>query len=309
MHNHVLGRTLAGLLLLAGLAAAQNGANRAVQGPAVQDDRAVVNRAVLDRANALYQRTDYNGSLQVLAANPAPSAETHSLQGKNYFMLGDFKKATDALELAVAAAPANAEYVLWLGRAYGRRAETSGWLKAGFHASKARQCLEKAVALDPHYNEALNDLFAYYLEAPGFLGGGMDKAEAIALRIREDSLAEYQFAQGQMAEKRKEYSTAEGHFRRAMELAPREVGRIIDLAAFLARRGRMEESETVFAHAQKVAPSDPRVDFARAKVYVEHKRSLGEASRLLKKYLEANVTPDDPPKAEAEQLLKQAQGS
>jgi Flp pilus assembly protein TadD len=264
---------------------------------------------VLDRARDLYQHTDYQASLQVLAADPTPGAENRALRGKNYFMLGDLKKASDAFELAVAGNPGNAEYTLWLGRAYGRRAETGSWMTAGFHASKARQYMEKAVALSPHYHEALNDLFEYYLEAPAFLGGGLDKAEAIAQRIREESPAEYNFAEAQLAEKRKEFPVAESHLRKAMELAPREVGRVIDLAAYLAKHNRMEESETVFAHAEKVAPNDPRVDFARAKVYVEHKHNVAEARQLLQKYLQANVTPDDPPKEAAEKLLKQAQGS
>ena len=40
-------------------------------------------------------------------------------------------------------------------------------------ASKARQNFERAVQLDPQNREALSDLFEYYLEAPGFLGGGL----------------------------------------------------------------------------------------------------------------------------------------
>jgi tetratricopeptide (TPR) repeat protein len=270
---HPIARTLAGLLLLAGFARAES----------------IPGRTVVEQASDLYQRTAYDASLQALAADPMPDAETLSLRGKNYFMLGDYKKAVEAFEQAVAAVPMNAEYALWLGRAYGRRAETGGWVTAPFHASKARQYMEKSVALRPHYHEALNDLFEYYFEAPGFLGGGLDKAEAIAQRIGEESPAEFHFAEARMAERRKDYAAAESEY--------------------LARRGRMEESETVFAHAQKVAPGDPRLDFARAKVYVEHKRSLGEARQLLKKYLQADVTPDDPPKAAAELLLKQAQGS
>lgn len=293
---------------MAGSAVAESIADRSVADRVVPD-RTALDRAVLDRAKALYWHTDYIASLQALAADPAPNAEIRSLQGKNYFLLGDFNRATDAFEQAVAEAPTNAEYALWLGRAHGRRAETGDWVTAPFHAAKARQYMEKAVALSPHYHEALNDLFAYYLDAPGFMGGGMDKAEAIALRIAEESQAEYHFSEAQMAEKRKDYIAAESHLRRAMELAPREVGRVIDVAVFLARRGRLEECEVVFEQAQRLAPGDPRVDFARAKVYVEHKRNLGEARRLLKQYLEASVTPDDPPKAAAERLLKQALGS
>jgi len=180
---------------------------------------------------------------------------------------------------------------------------------AGFHAAKARQYLEKAVALSPHYSEALNDLFAYYLEAPGILGGGLDKAEAIAQRIAERSPAEYHFAEAQLAEKRKDYPSAEQHLHRAMEESPREVGRVIDLATFLARRGRMEESDATFAQAEKLAPNDPRIAFAHARIEVEHKRNLDEARQLLKKYLQSAITPDDPPKQSAEKLLQQAQGS
>lgn len=264
---------------------------------------------LLDRAKELYQRTDYKASLQVLAQDQAPSAATHCLIGQNHFMLGDWKLAADSFEQALALAPNNAEYALWLGRTYGRRAETASWMMAGFHAAKSRQYLEKAVALSPHYNEALNDLFAYYLEAPAFLGGGLDKAEAIALRIADLSPAEYHFAEAQLAEKRKDYTVAEQHLRHAMELAPHEVGRVLDLATYLARRGRMEESDAAFAQAEKLAPGDPRVAFARAKTEIEHKRNLDEARRLLKKYLESNITPDDPPKQSAEKLLQQAQGS
>jgi len=269
---------------------------------------ASASQILLDRAKELYQRTDYEASLRVLATDAGRDAATDCLTGKNYFMLGKFKQSTDFFERAQALAPMNAEYALWLARSYGRRAERAGWMTAGFYASKTRQYLEKAVALNPHYNEALNDLFDYYLEAPGFLGGGFDKAQAVALRIRERSPAEYQFAEAQLAEKRKEYPVAEEHLRRARELAPRDVGRVIDLASYLARRGRMEESETIFAQAEKLAPDDPRTAFARAKIYVEHKRKLADAQMLLQKYLRAAVTPDDPPKPAAEKLLHRAQG-
>ena len=263
----------------------------------------------LDRAKDLYQHTDYKASLQLLATDPSPTAATHGQIGKDHFMLGEWKQATESFEQALALAPTNAEYALWLGRTYGRRAETANWMVAGFHAAKARQYLEKAVTLSPHYNEALNDLFAYYLEAPGILGGGADKAEAIAQRIAERSPAEYHFAEAQLAEKRKDYPAAELHLHQAMELAPHEVGRVIDLANYLGRRGRMEESDAVFAQAEKLAPGDPRIAFAHGKTDIEHKRSLEEARRLLKKYLESTITPDDPPKQSAEKLLRQAQGS
>ncbi len=263
---------------------------------------------VVGRASVLYQRTEYENSLHVLAEDPAPDGAAYLLSGKNYFMLGEYKKATDFLEKALALSPSNSDYELWLGRAWGRRAETSGWLKAGFNASKARQCFEKAVALDPHNHEAKNDLFDFYLNAPGFLGGGIEKAEAIAKSIASERPAESEFEEAQIADRRKDYAGAEAHLRRAMELAPTEAGRIVDLARYVAKRGRLAESDALFQQARKLAPSKPTVAFAEARVDIENHRNLEQARSLLEGYLHSSLTPDDPPRQEAEKLLRRAGG-
>lgn len=260
----------------------------------------------MKRAAELYQRTDYRGSLEILSHDSSRDAGNYELAGKDYFMLGDYKKATEAFEKAVALAPSDSHYMLWLGRAYGRRAETGGWFMAGPNASRARQCFEKAVELDPHNGEAMNDLFDYYLNAPGILGGGMEKAAAIARRIAHERPAESHFEQARLAEKKKDYHAAEAQLRSAMELEPRDAGRTLDLANFLARHGRIEESDALFARAEQVAPDDPRVAYARAKAYIDSRRHLDQARTLLHKYLESNITPDDPPKQNAEKLLRQA---
>ena len=261
-------------------------------------------QAEVERAQDLYNRTDYKGAIQLLASG-APGAEAYCVIGKSDFMLGDYRKATEAFQRALALDPRNSEYAHWLGRTYGRRAETSNLFAAPGHASKARQYFERAVALDPKNGEALNDLFDYYLEAPGILGGGFEKAARLADQIASLDPAEGHFAQAQLADKRKEFDTAEEHFRRAMELAPRQVGRVIDLAKYLAKQGRYQESDAVFARAEQLAPNSPKVIFAKAKTLIEEKRDLEQARKLLKIYLQSNLTPDDPPREQAEKLLKQ----
>lgn len=261
------------------------------------------------RAEELYQRTDYQASLSLLEGVSKPDGHTYCLIGKNYFMLGDYKKATDAFQKALALEPTNSVYAHWLGRGFGRRAETSSLLTAPMHASKARQYFEQAVALDPSNEEALNDLFDYYLQAPGFMGGGYDKAERVAERIAERNAAEGYFARAQLADKRKQFDTAEEQLRHAMELAPRQVGRVVDLAKYLAKRGRIQESEAAFDKAEQLEPGSPKVCFARARTYIEQRRNLDKAKVLLIKYLHSNLTPDDPPREQAEKLLKQVPGA
>jgi tetratricopeptide (TPR) repeat protein len=261
-----------------------------------------------ERARKLYNLTEFEQSLKILQAIPQKDGEVHDLIGRNYYMQGDFKNATEALEKAVAAEPGNSEFNLWLGRAYGRRAETSSLFTAPGHASKARQCFEKAAQLNPRNLEAQSDLFEYYLEAPGFLGGGLEKAAATAEQIDRINPAEGYWARAKLAEKRKEFSSAEEQLRRAIELTPRQVGRLIDLARLLAKQGRMEEAEQSFARAEAIAPDSPKVLYARADVYIKTGRNLNVAKDLLKRYLSLALTPEDPPRSQAEKLLKQAQG-
>ena len=171
---------------------------------------------------------------------------------------------------------------------------------------KARQNFEKAVELDSRNLEAVNDLFEYYLDAPGFLGGGFEKATALAKRIGELDPVEYHYAQARLAEKRKEFQTAENQLRRATQLAPRQVGRLIDLAKFLAKQGRYQESDEAFLEARKIAPDSPRVLFEQASVYIRSRRNIELARELLKRYLESPLTPDDPPRSKAQELLRQS---
>ncbi len=165
-------------------------------------------------------------------------------------MIGEFKKASDHLEKATGTNPGSSEYMDWLGRAYGKRAETSNPIMAPSYAAKARRAFEKAVELDAHNRDALDDLFDYYLEAPGFLGGGFDKAAVVAEKLSAIDPGEAYYDQFKLDQKRKEFGNAEQHLRQAVASAPRSVGHILALAKFLATQGRLTESDALFAKAR-----------------------------------------------------------
>jgi tetratricopeptide (TPR) repeat protein len=257
----------------------------------------------------MYNLTEFQQSLEVLQAIPEKSAAVYELMGRNYYGEADYKKATEALEKAVALDPASSEINLWLGRAYGRRAETSNPLSAPGHASKARQHFERAAQLNPNNLDAQSDLFEYYLEAPGFLGGGLDKAAATARQMARINPAEGYWAQAKLDEKRKEFGSAEEHLRRAIEIAPHQVGRFLDLARLLTKQGRYSEADQSIAKAVQIAPDSPKVIFAQADMYIKSKRNLDVARDLLKRYLSLTLSPEDPPRSQAEKLLKQVQGA
>src|SRR5437868_10895843 len=101
-----------------------------------------------DRAVDLYNRTEYHAAIALLQ-HANHDAQNLQLLGQCYFMDGQFAKATDLLEKAAALAPNDSNIQHWLGRAWGRRAETSFALNAMGYATKTRDAFEKAVQLDP----------------------------------------------------------------------------------------------------------------------------------------------------------------
>lgn len=262
----------------------------------------------LSTAEKLYNKTDYTASL-LLLNKQSESPAVNFLIGRNYFMLDDFKKATDYFQKAIAEQPANSDYMDWLGRAYGKRASSSNPFTAPALAGKARDSFERAVQLNPKNTDALSDLFDYYLDAPGFLGGGLEKAAEVARRISALDPAEGDFDKAKLAQKKKEYQTAEEHLRRAIAASPNAVGHVIALAQLLAREGKIKESDAFFQQAQRINPNSPRVWFAKADALIKQKRNLDEAKDLLEKYVQAPVTASDPPKQEAFKLLKEVGGA
>jgi Flp pilus assembly protein TadD len=267
---------------------------------------AAVAQGSYDQALGLYNKTDYAAVIGQLKSS-ATDAKSLALLGQAYLMSDEFHRASETLERAVALDPGNSTIQDWLGRAYGRRAEVAFPVSAISLATKARDAFEKAVRLNPANTDAVNDLFEFYLQAPAMLGGGMDKARSLLPLIGKTDRAEIHFAFARMSEEQKDFARAEAEYRRAAERAPAEAGRMIDLAKFLAKHGRVEESDRAFETAEKIRPNAPQLMYARAESWIHAKRNLDQARDLLRRYIaSSDLTPDDPSRADATKLLKKA---
>ena len=112
-------------------------------------------------------------------------AEANFYMGRIYFDENEFGKAADWFEKAADYDKGNSKYHMWLGHSYGSRAQNASKIKQPFLARNSRKNYEKAVELAPKNIEARESLIEYYLQAPGFLGGGVDKAEKQATEIEK----------------------------------------------------------------------------------------------------------------------------
>lgn len=190
----------------------------------------------LSKAEELYSQAQYHASLSLLDTHARAPALLF-LIGRDYYMLGEFKKATEYLGEAVIAAPKNSDYMDWLGRTYKLRAETSNPLSAVVLARRAKEKFERAVQLNPKNAEALSDLFEYYLQAPLVylqaplvLGGRYEKADAVAEKMSAVDPSEAVFEKTELAQKRHQFQTDRPALRNSVALALKSVGALVSRA-------------------------------------------------------------------------------
>jgi tetratricopeptide (TPR) repeat protein len=88
-------------------------------------------------------------------------------------------EAVKQAEQCVAARAADARCHVVLGKALGAKALNGGMMSAMSYAGTIRDSFKKGVELDPRNLDARFSLMQFYLVAPGIMGGGSSKAEAL----------------------------------------------------------------------------------------------------------------------------------
>ena len=137
-------------------------------------------------------------------ASSPNDAEAQHLLCRAYYSIQDWDRAISAGEKAVSLSPEKSNYHLWLGRAYGEKADASSFFSAAGLAKKVRASFERAVDLDGSNIQARSDLAEFYMEAPGIMGGGQDKARAQADALMKIAPAKGHWVLGRLAEKNKD---------------------------------------------------------------------------------------------------------
>ena len=96
---------------------------------------------------------------------------------------GDAARIPEAVKQAehcVAVQAANARCHVALGKALGAKAMNGGMMSAMGYAGDIRDSFKKGVELDGRNVDARVSLMQFYMMAPGIMGGGTSKAEALA---------------------------------------------------------------------------------------------------------------------------------
>jgi len=233
-----------------------------------------------------------------LSANPE-DAEAHNLLCRVYHQERRWDEAIRECETAVRLAPPNSEFHLWLGRAYGEKADSIHSIKAYGLAKKTGSEFERAVQLDSANVDALSDLGEFYTAAPGIVGGGKKKAQNLVPILEQQEPAQAHELKARLAEKDKNYALAEAEFKAAVEASKQPADGWMALASFYARHQQWDQMlqalhAGVDADAKAAKPHGPAL-VDGASILARSNRDPQLAVELLQQYLASeNKTADSP---------------
>jgi len=180
----------------------------------------------------------------------------------NYLMseieeaFGDLADARTHAGKAVELQDANSSYHLQLGEVDGETAETVGLFSKLGWAKKFKAEVDRAVTLDPKNLDARFALLEFDLQAPGMIGGGKDKARAMADEIARIDPAQGYLAEARLARDRKDPAAEESWYLKALAAEPADYEVVLAAADFYSRQNppKFDSAEKYARQAIKIDP-------------------------------------------------------
>ncbi len=230
-------------------------------------------------------------------------ALAHNLLCRAYFSLGQWDRGISDCEKAVSLAPQESQYHLWLGRIYGEKADQAAFMTAAGLARRVRTEFEAAVHLNPKSVDARSDLAEFYLEAPGIVGGGRDKAEQQANSLFSLDRARAHWVNARLAEKKNDFTAAEKEYRAAIEASHSSASAWLNLGLFYRHRERFDEMVQALDQVRSAPLDRPDALVDAADILIRSQRQLPEAVQLLRTYLSSSTKVEQAPAFKVHYLL------
>ncbi|MHB1022490.1 MAG: tetratricopeptide repeat protein [Acidobacteriaceae bacterium] len=225
--------------------------------------------------------------LKPLIAANANNSEAHNLLCRVYYSEGNLDAAVRECQTAVDQSPNSSTYHLWLARALGDKADHASIFSAFGMAKQVARNFELAVKLDPNNVDALTDLGEFYLEAPGIVGGGVDKAQQVASQLEGKNASRAHWLKARLAEHNKDFSTAEAEYKKAIEAGSNVPEAWVNLAGFYRKQNKFDAAEEAVRNAIKADSKHDAVLVDAASVLQRMNREPELAIHALQLYLDS----------------------
>jgi tetratricopeptide (TPR) repeat protein len=243
-----------------------------------------------------YERASYQAAqtkfAELVRVNPDDPA-LRIWMGKTWFRLRKWDDAIREFEKASQLEPLASAPHLWLGRAAGRKAEHMVPLFAFPIARRVAREFEAAVRLAPDNLDARFDLMEFYLDAPGIVGGGKEKAPEQARAIAAIDRRLGYVAQSRIYCKEKQWESAQKELQRAVDEFPRDARSRADLAEFFLERLDFRRAGEAAARSVALAPgTKAKLILAASRVMMQ--QDLEKAEQDLQTILSGPLRDEDP---------------
>jgi tetratricopeptide (TPR) repeat protein len=196
-----------------------------------------------------------------------------------------FGEAADRFERAVKLDERNSVYWDWLGRAYGREAQHASKLRQPFLAKKTKDAWEKAVALDPENLDAREDLITFHLQAPGFMGGSVEKARGEAQEIKRRNPYRGAFAAATVCTRENDVACAAREYRELIAAYPDSGQPYVALALLYANDQQYDEAFAILDQRLRARPDDMQALYQVGRTGALSGQQLDRAAVALKAYI------------------------
>jgi tetratricopeptide (TPR) repeat protein len=259
----------------------------------------------LQKAKALYNGGKPAEAVKLLEPVDDESkdyAEAQYYLGRIAFDKKEYDDAADYFEEATEADDKKASYFEFLGNTYGMIARDANVVRQGFLAPKMKDAWEKAVALDAKNIGARQSLIEFYTQAPGFMGGSMEKAKETARQIIKLNAALGHRAMGNLFVREKNIAAAEKEF---LEMAKADAALTTVLTNFYIMHQQYDKAFVIFDEQLKKNPGDMSVIYQVGKTCALSGKQLERGEQSLKQYLTYKPKENEPSHAGANMRLAQ----
>ena len=157
---------------------------------------------------------------------------------------------------------------------------------------------QAATRLNPRNAAALADLGSYYVEAPSIVGGGLDKAQSVAMELDRVDPARAAQLRASIAEARGDYGTAERELKKSIAVSQHPAFQWTALARFYQKRKQWAAMDWALRSCMTAAEHDPQAGvplYDAAGVLILAKREPELAIQFLQKYVASPAKTDEAP--------------
>ncbi|MHC1705685.1 MAG: tetratricopeptide repeat protein [Tenuifilaceae bacterium] len=265
----------------------------------------VFGQSSIDKAKKLWEEKNNSEAKKILTAINDDNKDYAAAQyylGRITVSEGKFDDAVEFFEDAIDANEKVAEYHTWLGNTYATIAQSANPIRQGMLAPKMRNAWEKSIELDKNNIDSRKSLIQFYLQAPSFMGGSVDKAKEMAKQITKLKPAEGHLQMGNIYIKEKKMQAAENEFIEATKVDPTYINAI---GAFYVNQKQFDKAFSIYEEALKKNAEDYSIIYQIGRTCAISGQNLDRGEECLKKYLAYKPKQNEPSHAGAYMRLGQ----